>query len=153
MRKSKELKRFSLSYKVINMKSIPWVCAITLFSLLIGCSTPQTRAQEKSEMFQKLSSEERAIVLKGKIQPGMNTDAVYIAFGEPQHIEKEGNQEVWVYTKTEFYEIPNWHYHQIYRHDGRTFEVPEYDPLQMKRRVKNLEVVFKNGKVVSWKKF
>ena len=59
------------------------------FALLVlagggtGCSTPQRRAREHPAAFHRLSLADQALVLRGRVRPGMNQDAVYIAWGEP----------------------------------------------------------------------
>jgi len=126
------------------------LCAIA--GLLVSCSTPASRSKEKQSAFDHMSAKQKVAVLDGKVEPGMSKDAVYIAFGKPDRISKEGGVEKWVFTKPEFYDIPHWRYRCVVRSDGRMASIPEYDPLQMKRYVDDLEVTFKNGKVAGWKK-
>lgn len=120
--------------------------------LLAGCSTAQSRSKEKQAAFDKLSAKQQAAVLDGRVETGMTRDAVYIAFGPPDRTSRDGSIERWIYTKPEFYDIPHWRYRCVQRSDGRMSTIPEYDPLQMKRYVDDLEVRFKNGKVSDWKK-
>ena len=123
-----------------------------LAALTPGCATPENRAKEKTSAFDKLPSAQKKAALEGKVLVGMNPDAVWIAFGQPDRVKKNGSRESWIYTRPEFYEIPHWRYRCVQRHDGRSMALPEYDPLQFKRYVNDLEVIFKNGKVVDWKK-
>ena len=98
-----------------------------------------------------MSAKQKAAVLDGKVEPGMSKDAVYIAFGPPDRVSKGGGVERWIYTKPEFYDIPHWRTRCVQRADGRMTTIPEYDPLQMKRYVDDLEVTFRNGRVTDWK--
>ena len=126
---------------------------IVLVLAAAGCSTPETRSKEKQAAFDMLSPKQKADVLGGKVVVGMSADAVYIAFGPPDRVSKGGGTDRWIYTKPEFYDIPHWRYRCVQRADGRMAAIPEYDPLQMKRYVDALEVTFKKGRVVDWKKF
>ena len=130
-----------------------WLCLLAvLFTLAMGCSTPETRSRENPGAFEKLSARQKSTVLQGKVERGMSADAVIIAFGKPTRVEKAGATEHWIYTRAEFYEVPHWRERSVPRADGRMATIPEYDPLQMKRSVDDLEVIFKNRKVASWKK-
>jgi outer membrane protein assembly factor BamE (lipoprotein component of BamABCDE complex) len=131
------------------MKAWLWLLPL---ALLAGCSTPQSRSKEKQAAFDHMSAKQKTAVLDGKVEPGMSKDAVYIAFGKPDRVSKDGGAEKWIFTKPEFYDIPHWRYRSVQRADGRMSTIPEYDPLQMKRYVDDLEVTFKNGKVAGWKK-
>ena len=51
--------------------------------LAAGCETPHTRARLHPGAFAKLSATDRSLALAGKVRDGMNTDAVYMAWGEP----------------------------------------------------------------------
>lgn len=128
-----------------------YVPAILLL-LAVGCSTTQSRSKEKQASFDKLTPKQKSDVLDGMVSVGMDTDAVFIAFGPPDRKSKEGKFERWIYTKPEFYDIPHWRYRCVQRAGGGISTIPEYDPLQMKREVDSLEVFFKNGKVMDWKK-
>jgi hypothetical protein len=128
-----------------------YLCPI-LLALLVGCATPENRAKEKPGALAGMSAAQKKDALAGKISIGMPKDGVWIAFGEPAGVEKDGSIERWTYTRAEFYEIPHWRYRSLCRVDGRHYAVPEYDPLQFKRYVNDMVVTFKNGKVTGWKK-
>ena len=81
---------------------------LALYSLalltLAGCNTPATRARVHQGAFGKLSTSDRQLVLAGKVRAGMSTDAVYIAWGEPDTKEavagcKDDVTEVWSYRR------------------------------------------------------
>ena len=58
-------------------------CTVSLTFLLAGCTTTETRIQERPEAFRALSPNDQALVQQGKIREGMSQDAVYIAWGPP----------------------------------------------------------------------
>jgi outer membrane protein assembly factor BamE (lipoprotein component of BamABCDE complex) len=125
---------------------------VIALALLAGCSTTESRSKDKQVSFDRLTPRQKSDVLDGKVAVGMNTDAVFIAFGPPERVAKEGKSERWTYTKAEFYDVPHWRDRCVQRAGGGISTIPEYDPLQMKREVDSLEVIFKNGKVTTWKK-
>ncbi len=64
-----------------------------LSALLIGMlaascapSTPQARIQREPQKFDALSPEHRALVEQGQIARGMDTDAVFLAWGRPSRV-------------------------------------------------------------------
>ena len=46
-------------------------------------STPQTRIQQRPEVFAALTANERALVQRGELAKGMSPDAVMLAWGAP----------------------------------------------------------------------
>ncbi len=131
-----------------------FVCATVVFLGLTGCSTPQSRAKERPEAFNKLSDKQRAAALEGELVEGMNKAAVYVALGKPGRVlqsrEKGVDRERWIYTEIESQEIPAWQrvYHQS---DGSVFSHTEYDPIHIQRPRDSFEVIFEKGKVAGWR--
>ena len=85
------------------------VAALSLLPLLAGCSaTPTARAREKAAAFGQLSPEDQRLVLSGKVRPGLDRTAVYIAWGAPSQDEganpAAGPWDAWLYTRT-FYGV------------------------------------------------
>jgi hypothetical protein len=80
------------------------ICAISLSFILAGCSTVDSRIQEKPAAFQRLSASDQALVRDGKIREGMSRDAVYIAWGEPSEHAPGRNRgqivDTWIYYAT-----------------------------------------------------
>lgn len=79
------------------------LCGAALLGLA-GCDTPAVRARVHGSAFGKLSAGDRRLVLAGKVRSGMNKDAVYIAWGEPDAKEtvpggKDDTTEVWSYRR------------------------------------------------------
>lgn len=68
-----------------------------------ACSTPQTRAQKKSATFSALSKASQRLVLGGAVEAGMSQEAVFIAWGEPDSVDrqsaKSGETETWIYER------------------------------------------------------
>jgi hypothetical protein len=77
-----------------------------LFSLLFlsGCTTVDTRIQERPGAYRALSASDQALVQQGKIREGMSQDAVYIAWGPPGYRMPGRNRgrivETWIYDAT-----------------------------------------------------
>ena len=127
---------------------------LALFGLT-ACSTPKTRAHERSEAFTALPETFRSAVLKGEIIQGMDTNAVYIALGQPTRMETNVERGVplerWIYTSMESTEVPAWNGTQLQTANGANAAYPHYNPLKLTRPQENFEVKFKNGKVTHWR--
>lgn len=83
------------------------VFALALSSSLVAmtsaCENARTRAHDHAAVFAKLSADDRRLVLRSEVREGMGTDAVYIAWGEPDEkratgIGKDG-AEHWRYHR------------------------------------------------------
>jgi hypothetical protein len=94
------------------------ICCALVLPLLAGCATPSRRAQQKPTAFHKLSPSDQKLVLNGKIRPGMDRDAVFIAWGPPDWKMQGGKGqeecESWIYYRelttyqpTTSYDIPS----------------------------------------------
>ncbi len=77
-------------------------CVLAL-GTLAGCATPGRRAQQNPAAFHRLSPSDQRLVLKGKIRPGMDHDAVFIAWGKPDWKLRGGKGqeecESWIYYR------------------------------------------------------
>ncbi|MBV9463839.1 MAG: hypothetical protein JO317_06380 [Verrucomicrobiae bacterium] len=135
-----------------------WAVAVFAGSLALlacsGCSTPQSRAEDNPEAFARLPPRQRNAVLNGRIEVGMNVDAVIIALGKPRRV-LEGNDrgtpyERWIFTRLYTERVPHWTYRSVPTRRGWiTFN--DYDPIEITREVEDFEVVIKQGRVVSWR--
>lgn len=75
------------------------------FLLLTACGTVQEhRARHFSSVFQSLPPSTQELLLSGRVEPGMSSDAVYIAWGRPKFGYLVGNPDeadsfdfAWVY--------------------------------------------------------
>ena len=84
------------------------VLAVVGVIVLTGCqtATPASRISANPVMFRMLSPEQQLMVQQGKICEGMNRDAVYLAWGNPNVPPVKGQQngkpyEKWVYQAYE----------------------------------------------------
>jgi hypothetical protein len=81
-------------------------------ALFTGCSTIGSRKSERAEAYNALSARYRALVDEGFIDVGMNTNAVYIAWGKPYSILRvdfpSGERTVWVYTAATAEQRSSW---------------------------------------------
>ena len=149
-------------------------CAVTLTLLATGCTTPETRIQEKQEAFRALSPNDQALVQQGKIREGMSQDAVYIAWGPPSSRLPGRSRgrivETWIYDATAAGDYPGpFYYGAGYGYGlgygfygGRRsrfghhhyFYDPFYDPFFYNHanivRYPERTVSFQNGRVIAF---
>lgn len=80
------------------------VSAIGTLLFLVGCSTVQTRINERPEAFHRMSPSDQALVSQGQIRAGLSQDAVYIAWGAPNQRalgrSRGDDVETWIYYNT-----------------------------------------------------
>ena len=73
-----------------------------------------SRKSERADAYKALSARYRALVDEGFIDVGMNTNAVYIAWGKPYEIMRvdfpTGERTVWVYTAATSEQVSSWQY-------------------------------------------
>jgi hypothetical protein len=133
-----------------------WVCFLGLAILAVGWTGCQSsgiarRKGERRGVYDALNPATRALVDKGRVESGMDTNAVYIAWGAPDDARTfqlpDGSREVWTYLKDWAYSQSRWvPYGTIY---GRPRYVIETTRVATKYASRN--VVFINGRVVHWK--
>lgn len=125
---------------------------ILLSVLATGCSTIGSRKAERADAYHALSPREQALVDKGMIDVGMDTNAVYIAWGKPYEIMlvdfPSEERTVWVYTGVAVEEVPYWEYRPSpdYRRGGAYDHRVTY----VGRRRASGWVVFDKGRVASF---
>ncbi len=125
-----------------------WLAGGLLAGLLLGgCATGGTitsRKQERYSAYEALSPGLRGLVDQGKIQTGMSTDAVYIAWGKPGRVTEgdygEGPAITWAYLDTYLQQYNTWGWRGTYQ----TYANVSYVRAQ---------VVFTNGLVKQWQTF
>src|SRR5213596_3448759 len=92
--------------------SIPLILLAT--AVVTGCSTVGSRKAEQTDAYNALSARHRALVDEGFIDVGMNTNAVYIAWGKAYEIMRvdfpSGERTVWVYTGAVSEPVSSWQY-------------------------------------------
>jgi hypothetical protein len=125
-----------------------FIFSLLLVTLVAGCATPstvQSRIQERTAAYQAFSPAVRQMVDAGRIEAGMNEDAVYIAWGKPDEVLHSGDQRgeftTWVYRSAFLEETRYW--------AGRRYPhlAHDYEP----RSYVRAEIVFFNGNVQSWR--
>ena len=147
---------------------IPLILLAT--AVVTGCSTVGSRKAERAEAYNALSARYRALVDEGFIDVGMNTNAVYIAWGKPYQIMRvdfpSGERTVWVYTGATAEQVSSSRNQPISSPyiarpgiNGRTTTISPYSPgtgiynratTTVLRRRTNGWVSFEDGKVVSF---
>ena len=123
-------------------------------AVVTGCSTVGSRKGERADAYNTLSARYRALVDEGFIDVGMNTNAVYIAWGKPYQIMRvdfpSGERTVWIYTGATSEQVSSWQY----RPSGNPYSTRTgtYDRTTstILRRRTNGWVSFEEGKVVSF---
>lgn len=70
-------------------------------ALVAGCASSQmSRIDRNRHIYETWPLEIRQAVLDGKVEPGMNSDMVRVAWGEPSQITSSpAGDEIWVYTR------------------------------------------------------
>lgn len=126
---------------------------------LFGCatkSTVQTRRVEKQTAYDSLSAEDKAMVDAEQIRVGMSMDAVYIAWGKPSQVldseDASGRYTTWHYYGSWLQENRYWAYRETNRGGGRGPSLERYLTSDYSARdYVQSEIVFKGGKVLSWR--
>src|SRR5947199_10574580 len=73
---------------ILNMKRPILAAAlapgIALSALIVtSCETTESRISKHPEIYQNLSANDRALVSRGQIRPGMSQNTVWLAWGSP----------------------------------------------------------------------
>jgi hypothetical protein len=129
---------------------------------LVSCvpSTPEARIAAQPALFDQLPDRQQELVRQGRIDKGMGTDAVYLAWGRPAR-EYEGSENGvatlrWDYAGTTPVYTNQFHGYGGYRYGryGR-YGYPygygighEVTYLPYRRA----SVIFRNGRVTSWER-
>lgn len=89
------------------------------FLFLAGCktSTIESRIQERTTAYAALPADQREDVDAGRIRVGMDSDAVYMAWGKPAQILEGGTEQgrftTWVYEGGWMQEERYWAYRTV----------------------------------------
>jgi outer membrane protein assembly factor BamE (lipoprotein component of BamABCDE complex) len=92
---------------------VPMMATLAAVVLLAGCDTFNSRAKEKSEVYDNLSPKTQKRLQRGTIHVGDTEDMVYIALGEPEEKREmtntKGSENIWIYrTYWQQYEGTEW---------------------------------------------
>ncbi len=121
-------------------------------SILVGCSTPQTRIRNNPELFNSLAPSEQELIKQGKVAVGFTPEMVKLAVGEPDRVytrtDSNGKNESWVYTSYSSRGGTMIYYRGFYHrwHPGAYAYFADYTDREV---VERYRVTFKDGKVFS----
>jgi hypothetical protein len=128
--------------------------------VLAGCSTVQSRIEEKSAVFNALPADQQARIQQGLVDVGYTQDMVYIAMGKADRVVERstgsGTETVWIYNSyyQEYQGTAFAGYRRSVYYDQRikAYRV-FYEPVRAdvyRDRVEEVaRVIFKDGKVSS----
>lgn len=129
-------------------------------AVLTGCSTVNSRIEEKSSYFNTLDAATQERLKRSAVKVGDTTDMVYIAFGRPDRVRERtagaSQDTTWIYnTYREEYagtHFAGYRRHVIYNPQNNTRRV-YYDPVYVSAYREHTEeymrVVFKDGRVTA----
>jgi hypothetical protein len=132
------------------------ISAILVALVFASCapSTPDARIVARPELFEKIPTQQKELIRQGRIDKGMSTDAVYLAWGKASRVYEGSENNVpilrWDYTgatpvyHTNFY---GGYGHGRYSHYGVGI-TPEVTYVPYRRAT----VLFRNGRVASWER-
>ncbi len=126
--------------------------------VLGGCDTFESRAREKSAVYQSLPPATQDRLQRGRISIGDSQDMVYIALGYPDEVRDvttaQGAQSIWIYrTYWQQYEGSawvGWHRQIIPMGNGRGYYIvhePVRTDVYRTRVDEVIRVTFVNGAV------
>jgi hypothetical protein len=138
----------------VSLINLLW--CIGTAALLLGCATPslEDRKSERLAAYDSLSPALRATVDAGAIAEGMDTNAVYIAWGKPTRAGHEvtpaGEEIRWEYWQNLTKVHPYW---SIEPGPGGYYATAEYRPTTSSWRYLSAWAVFQNGRLTRWSTF
>jgi hypothetical protein len=132
-----------------------WVLCLLWMGLWAGCqgTSPAARRAANPAAYAVLPAEWRPLVNAGKICEGMDTNAVFFAWGPPSEVQSGtlngGSWATWSYTERGVREIGYWEWEQSTstRPGGMEYR-RAFEPISFL----GTSVVFEGGKVVRWRR-
>jgi hypothetical protein len=142
------------------MKTTLTLLVTVLALVLSGCSTVESRIEEKSAIFNALPTEAQSRIKQGLIDVGYTPDMVYIAMGRADRVVERstaaGTETVWIYNNyyqeyqgTQFAGFRRSVYYDHRIKAYRVFYQPVHADVYADRVEEVARVVFKDGKVES----
>ena len=136
--------------------TLPLLVIATLFAT--GCTTINSRIEEKAAIFNALPPEAQARIRQGLIDVGFTPDMVYIAMGKPDNIREsttaDGNETIWVYNNyyreyegSQFVGYRRQVYFDQRAKAYRVFYEPVHADFYRDEVEETARVVFRNGQV------
>lgn len=141
------------------MKTASLLLCLVLLALA-GCSTVQSRIEEKAAVFNTLPPETQARLQQGLIDIGYTPDMVYIAMGRADRViersSSAGRETVWIYNSyyqqyegRQFAGYQRSIYFDPLIRAYRVYYVPVHTDVYTDRVEEAARVVFQDGKVTS----
>ncbi len=141
----------------MKLTLLPLLC---LIALMAGCSTVNSRIEEKSSVFNTLAPETQTRLKQSIIKIGDTTDMVYIAVGAPDRILEtttaEGVDLIWSYNAyTQEYEgrrcigYRRCSYYDSYAKTWRIYDEPLHTDMYRDRVEEYMRVIFRADKVTT----
>lgn len=141
-------------------RSLSLIASASLMLLAASCvqTTPTSRIENSPGAFERLSEEEKELVQKGQLAPGMDREAVTLAWGDPANrvdMFRGGKRiERWDYRGLEpivtnsFYGGYSSSLYRRSRYRGYSSFGTSVDYVPVRRA----SVLFFNGKVTEWER-
>lgn len=145
------------SKRIVSRFLFATIIAIVLLGVT-ACSTFESRAREKSDVFESLPSHEQKRLERGVIRVGDTEDMVYIALGRPDEKRAvdtaDGRRDVWSYRSYwQEYASTEWiGWHRSIVPGPRGFVIfhePVTANIYRTHDEERIRVTFQNGRVVS----
>lgn len=157
-----KLGKFCHSTFALGKQSGSLAVVLGLLAGCVGCvsspTDPKQIAKRKAErpvQYAALNTEEKALVDQGQIRAGMSTDAVYLAWGQPAQVLKQGDesgeQTLWLYEGTTTDEYMWWNYREVVRADGTLYLDRFLDRNFNIRTYISAELIFENDVLRRWR--
>ncbi len=129
--------------------------AVVVILLLGGCATPEMRISSNPAMFASLPPEHQVLVRQGRVAEGMSMDAVYLAWGSPDHYREsleDGRQRVtWLYLGYQTEVLPRYTWSSFYDPDcPYGYRYPVYDPVYVNVPYLYRMATFEGGRLVAY---
>ena len=82
------------------MKTRSVSVSLLAVALLCGCSTYESRLQERASAIASATPAQRAAMDAGRVEVGFTPDMVYVVLGQPERVERDARtgEETWLYT-------------------------------------------------------
>src|SRR4051812_47022724 len=138
----------------MKMKPFVFLSLLGAGLLLSGCSTINSRINEKGSVFYSLDADTRAKIEHGDIALGFSPDMVYMALGNPdakrRSTSADGTSETWTYGAY-YYNTGYVGYHRWGGWGPRGFYRMYWEPVYAPGYAvePDIRVTFRDGKVVS----
>ncbi len=136
--------------------------ALTLGLLTLSCGATSRRIRANEDLFESYSPEDQATIRSGRISHGFDGTQVYLAFGNADRTEMDGEVELWFYHHTFKRVVREEKSASEYRSEMDAYELavregeeglvePEtYRDVHLRREGVVRIVRFENGQVVGW---